>query len=316
MVKKGGQRSNYKLKKLKIKEFIKRAKVIHKNKYSYKKFKYITSKTKSIIICPIHGDYLQSADSHINKGSGCTYCWGRGITTKSFIKSANAVHNNFYKYPKFIYVKSINNGIITCPIHGDFLQIPNNHLNGQGCPKCRYIKSSNKQRGTKAQFFKKAKKLFNSKYSYGKVIYKTCHSKVKIKCKKHGYFWKSPAKHLRGQGCPNCSAISIGENVIKIYLKYKKIKFFSQKRFKTCKNKYELPFDFYLPKLKLLIEYDGRQHFGINSMFCKGNNLKRIQKNDSIKTRWAKKNGYRLLRIPYTKFNKIKEVLIKELIKN
>ena len=26
--------------------------------------------------------------------------------------------------------------IITCPEHGDFFQTPNNHLKGQGCPKC------------------------------------------------------------------------------------------------------------------------------------------------------------------------------------
>ena len=30
----------------------------------------------------------------------------------------------------------MKNGIIICPIHGKFLQSPNSHCQGQGCPKC------------------------------------------------------------------------------------------------------------------------------------------------------------------------------------
>jgi len=35
-----------------------------------------------------------------------------------------------------------------------------------------------------------------------------------------------------------------------------KIKYINQKRFKKCKNKLPLPFDFYLPDLNICIEYD------------------------------------------------------------
>jgi len=38
---------------------------------------------------------------------------------------------------------------------------------------------------------------------------------------------------------------------------------------------------------------------------------KRTHKRDLIKTKWAKDNGYTLLRIPYTKFNKIEQILEK-----
>ena len=41
------------------------------------------------------------------------------------------------------YSSAKNNIIITCPIHGDFLQMPNTHIQGAGCPKC-ILKSQNK----------------------------------------------------------------------------------------------------------------------------------------------------------------------------
>ena len=57
-----------------------------------------------------------------------------------FFKESKKIHNNFYLYNKCIYNGSKNNVIITCPIHGYFLQTPNCHLNGQGCPVCRSSK--------------------------------------------------------------------------------------------------------------------------------------------------------------------------------
>ena len=52
------------------------------------------------------------------------------------IEEAKKVHGNFYSYDKFEYIQSKQSSIITCPKHGDFLQCPQKHLLGQGCPKC------------------------------------------------------------------------------------------------------------------------------------------------------------------------------------
>lgn len=54
---------------------------------------------------------------------------------------------------------------------------------------------------------------------------------------------------------------SRGENTIWNWLNYNKIKFEFQKRFENCKDKLPLPFDFYLPKYNLCIEYQGSQHY-------------------------------------------------------
>lgn len=54
-------------------QFISKAKRIHSSKYDYSLTKYIHNKSKVIIICPIHGEFLQTPRGHI-EGKGCTHC--------------------------------------------------------------------------------------------------------------------------------------------------------------------------------------------------------------------------------------------------
>lgn len=106
---------------------------------------------------------------------------------------------------------------------------------------------------------------------------------------------------------------SKGENKIINFLTKNSIKFISQKRFKDCKNKRPLPFDFYLPDLNLCIEYDGQQHFRAFSKFGGDKALYRTVKNDQIKNKYCKNNNINLERISYKKFdkleNEIKQIL-------
>jgi hypothetical protein len=60
----------------------------------------------------------------------------RKVDTKEFIRMAKTIHGNNYDYSKTIYTRSKDSLIITCPIHGDFIQRASNHLSGSGCPKC------------------------------------------------------------------------------------------------------------------------------------------------------------------------------------
>lgn len=54
-------------------EFIKKASIVHKNKYDYNKVQYITTEEKVCIICPKHGEFWQTPHSHL-KGYGCPKC--------------------------------------------------------------------------------------------------------------------------------------------------------------------------------------------------------------------------------------------------
>lgn len=58
---------------------------------------------------------------------------------------------------------------------------------------------------TTTLFIERANTKFNYLYDYTKAVYVQMHSKVEIICNIHGSFFKTPAHHLSGQGCPACS---------------------------------------------------------------------------------------------------------------
>lgn len=125
---------------LKSKElFISEAIKKHNNKYDYSKFEYVNSYTKSIIICPEHGEFLMSPESHIGiYGKGCPKCGHKmPLTNKEWTDKATKLHNNFFDYSKTNYINDKTEITITCPIHGDFKCYPNRHLYSiSGCQKC------------------------------------------------------------------------------------------------------------------------------------------------------------------------------------
>ena len=127
---------------LTTKEWIEKASKIHNNKYDYSKVEYVSSKTKVTITCPIHGDFEQSAGSHL-QGRGCKKCGlistrcKKSKTTEDFIKECNIIHNNKYDYSKVNYINKNEYVTIICPEHGEFKQIANSHLRGHGCQYCK-----------------------------------------------------------------------------------------------------------------------------------------------------------------------------------
>lgn len=133
--------------KLTINEFIERANVIHGYNYGYDKVIYKNIKTKVIIICKQHGDFKQTPDNHLNgdyrisSGNGCPKCFGKiKLNTNEFISKSNLIHDNRYEYDKTIYISNKEKVLIFCNKHGYFNQYANNHLSGNGCPRCNNSK--------------------------------------------------------------------------------------------------------------------------------------------------------------------------------
>ena len=120
--------------------FIEKATQIHGGKYDYSKCIYKDSNTKVKIICPIHGEFWQIASSHLN-GHGCVKCAniGKLNTISDFIKLSNNKHHGKYDYSRVNYINNATKVCIICPKHGEFWQRPDNHIKGQGCPKCGQI---------------------------------------------------------------------------------------------------------------------------------------------------------------------------------
>ena len=75
--------------KLTTESFIERAKRIHGDKYDYSKVDYVDYDTKVKIICPEHGEFWQSPDSHL-QGKGCRLCnWSISQAEENLISYIN-----------------------------------------------------------------------------------------------------------------------------------------------------------------------------------------------------------------------------------
>ena len=306
-----------------VRKFVK----IHKNKYDYSKINYINCHTKIKIICPIHGEFFQIPNDHL-EGHGCKKCGtkssgnNRSNNKKDFIEKSNVIHNNFYDYSKIgDYSMGHKKVCIICPIHGEFFQMAYSHLAGFGCKECKFETLSKLFSKSSDKFLEDCEKIHGNKYDYSNAKYINTHIDVEIICKKHGSFWQTPDAHLCGrQGCPKCRA-SKGESKIIKFLDENKINYITQKTFDDFRNPITnkmYQYDFYIPSKNLLVEYDGRQHFMVGSKFgsfiTTENDLKDIQMRDEIKSEYAKQKGIKLVRIKYTEFKNIVPILEKEII--
>ena len=119
------------------------------------------------------------------------------------------------------------------------------------------------------------------------------------------------------QTCGICHT-SLGEDKIESILKKKNIQYKTQYSFPDCKRKRPLRFDFYLPLYNICIEYDGRQHFGIQNTWYEGheNEYYEQKERDTIKTQYCIDHGISLYRISYLEYDNIDnrmEEILKEL---
>ena len=287
--------------------FIKKSNKVHENKYDYSNIIYKNAKTKVSIICPAHGIFKQTPTKHLS-GRGCITCYKEKYygTLEKFIKKSNKVHENKYDYSSTIYVNNTTKVSIICPTHGMFKQNPKEHTSGQGCKEC------NKERRKLSNPIEKFIEIHGNKYSYSFVNYINMITKVSITCPAHGNFNQLPKNHIEGKGCPKCKCnISKGEKMIINYLNKNNIKYITQKTFNECKHINKLRFDFYLPKLNIIIEFDGKQHFAPIKFFGGINEHKNIQIRDNIKNKYCKENKIYLIRIPY--YENVEDILKKEL---
>jgi hypothetical protein len=129
--------------KLTTKQFIERSIIVHGNKYDYSKVIYNNMHEKVVIGCNVHGNFKQTPNSHLH-GSGCFKC-GKDciahqftLTKDQFIEKSYKIHGDRYSYDLADYKGQDIPVVIICSEHGAFLQKPQHHFIGRGCPKCGY----------------------------------------------------------------------------------------------------------------------------------------------------------------------------------
>lgn len=130
-------------------DFVKKSRESHGDKYDYSKTVYTKSANKVLIVCPIHGDFIQQAHNHM-LGQGCNKCANEvrkvklqesndslKVSYQDVIEQANKLHKSKYTYAKEEDYKNLSTLFsITCPTHGPFEQRMSDHLKGNGCPSC------------------------------------------------------------------------------------------------------------------------------------------------------------------------------------
>lgn len=240
--------------------------------------------------------------------------------TKDFLEKCIHVHGDKYDYSNTQYTHSKAKVEIICREHGMFLQTPNHHLRGKGCPVCGYkhITDINNKRhnNIKKNFIHMARGVHMDKYEY--LSEYIDHSvKILIRCNICGVeFRQKPHNHLSGQGCPSCKS-SKGEQAIERWLIDNNIEYVKEKWFDDCRGlKRPLPFDFWIEDLNILIEFQGRQHYELVKFsqrdISENEMIERYEAtklNDKIKRQYCLDKGIQLIDIPYWDLKHVDNIL-------
>lgn len=260
---------------------------------------YINNATKLKMICDKGHECEISFANFKNKNRRCSKCSGnRKLTEKEVI-----IELEKEGYTLLSKYNTANEKII--------LQCSHNHIwetnwgkfqSGRRCPYC----------SGKFNSYETIKEIIESEQGY-KLLSKTCNQlrdRVIVKCKHNHKYETTISNFKQGHRCPYCNESKGEKEIIKFLTDYN-IKYKSQYKFKYCRFKRQLPFDFYLPEYNICIEYDGEFHYKMLMGFDEFVNGK-IR--DSVKNYYCNKNNIKLIRIPYWNFNEIEKILLKEIL--
>jgi len=198
-------------------EIIAKMKEVHGDKYGYERFVFNGVSNKSIMTCPIHGDWEQTIGNHL-QGKCCPRCAKARVSTlkldtSTFIAQAKARHGDKYDYSKSVYVQARERLTITCPIHGDFLCSPDNHKRGKGCSPCGDIKAAAKRSISEEEFKKRMVEEFGDLYDLSDIGYTGYDNRITLTCKVHGKFKATPTTLINSKsGCPKCGKLKAAES--------------------------------------------------------------------------------------------------------
>lgn len=184
---------------------------------------------------------------------------------------------------------------------------PNNFLKGRRCPNCKSkVLSKNWYKNHKSNVLTKdeaEKRIKNSRNPYLRILgdFKGTHKKILVQCKTCGNKWYARFDDVirYNNGCPFCNIEPKGESFIRLYLDKIGIGYERQKTFSDLLDKQSLSYDFYIPSLKYLIEYQGGQHYFPVRWLGGEKRFKRQKYHDMLKYNYAIDNNYTLICVPY-----------------
>lgn len=282
--------------------------------------------TKIKYICPLHGE-KETAHRYIISGKKCRECSYMERKTRWDDKKEERVEQLYQK----LVNKCAENGyeLVTkkndigtyrsyieyeCPIHGLHRMKIGNLLSGKKCPDCQHQKCSERLRLSQSEVISQVEQCGGQILNPEDYI-NNSERNLEITCPRCGNIFTTSLVLFTqhgGQLCQDCyRKESIGENKIRKFLETHNIRFNPEHWFNDCRDQWPLRFDFYLPEMNTVIEFDGEQHYVDNHYFDFVYDTNK--KHDAIKNEYCEQKGISMIRIPYWDMEKIEAILIKHL---
>lgn len=178
-----------------------------------------------------------------------------------FIVECIEKHGKDYDYDLTKYLNSKEKVTITCYKHGNFKQLPSNHLK-YGCFKCGSESSRIKRSFSISELLDKFNNVHNYKYNYNFINYKNLESDILVTCPEHKNFIQNARTHLRGAGCPKCAFLQISIKSWKINCNKQlgKARFYVLK----CYNESEEFYKVGITRFSIIIRHDKKSKIPYN----------------------------------------------------
>lgn len=196
-----------------------------------------------------------------------------------------------------------------CHKHGIKEAMFDNLMRGHKCVDCSYEERFDSRRHDR-EYVENAVNGVNGNTLLNPEEYVNFATRnLRIRCKCGNEYITSLSNFLKHDvtQCYSCSCKeSSGETIIREYLDEHQIAYTTQERFKDCRDKRALPFDFFLPDYNICIEFDGQHHFQDLEGYS---DLETVQRHDRIKTEYCDAHHIKLIRIPYYDGHSIHNIL-------
>ena len=261
--------------------------------------------TSFLVKCNECGNEWMARPQHLLRGHKCRKCAlkqrdcsnNKKKSTQVFINDLLKVTNNIKILSEYINAHTAID--CECKICGNqWSAQPANLLSGYGCPTCGNTLKHTKQSRSEYEFVERLKEISPDIQILSK--YYNNHTNIQCKCLQCGYVWSAtPANLLRGTGCPKHKS-SKGERRIIQWLNENNIDFVFQKRFQDLLGigGREMPYDFYIPKINALIEYQGNFHDKTDRLQTDEDYKVRV-KHDELKKNYARLHNMKYFEIWY-----------------
>jgi hypothetical protein len=233
----------------------------------------------------------------------------------SEIHKGNRLSKFYFKCPRNLHKSELKN-------------INNLKINKDNCLNCKQCNSF-AQWGIDTygeDFLDKYWDNNKNKTSPWEISHGTNQIKMWLKCQEnneHSSYRISPSDFIRGRRCPTCND-SKGQSKIKEICKSYNLSYGSEYFFKDLKSKKGWPLKFDVPifwdkgktQLRMLIEFDGIQHYEWQKGMMTKKEFKGLQSRDKKKNKYCIKNKIILVRIPYWELNNNIESILTDILIN